>query len=148
MWRLIISTVSATCTEAVPVQESLWKFMRTTAAATSRGSAAKIIMLFLLALLLWRVLTPQSTPMGLHLIFLDLLLASHSTSLLWSPFRHTRNRGGLYFLSFGNPLYLSLYDSGWLVRMHEKRKGKRFNLLLYWISESGIRLSLFDLLGF
>lgn len=116
MWRLTISTVSATCTEGVPVQESLWKFMPTT--TTSRGPAVKIIRLFLLPLFLWLFLTPQSTLVVFHLSFLGILTVSHTTSPLWSPLHHTKNQGGYNF-------FFPFYESGWLVGMFWKRKGKR-----------------------
>jgi hypothetical protein len=119
MWRLTTSTVSATCTEAVPVQESLWKFMPTT--TTSRGPAVKIIRLFLLPLFLRLFLTPQSTLVVFHLSFLDLLLASHTTNPLWSPLHPTRNQGGYSFFFFFLPFFLC----GWLVGMFWKSKGKR-----------------------
>lgn len=121
MWRLTTSTVSATCTEAVPVQESLWKF--TPATTTSRGPAVKIIRLFLLPLVLWLLLTPQSTLVVFHLSFLDLLLVSHTTSPLWSPLHPTRNQGGYNFFFF----LLSLVS--WWERFG-KVKGKELKILV------------------
>jgi hypothetical protein len=124
MWRLTTSTVSATCTEAVPVQESLWKFMPTT--TTSRGPAVKIIRLFLLPLFLRLFLTPQSTLVVFHLSFLDLLLASHTTNPLWSPLHPTRNQGGYSFFFFFCP-FLSLV--GWW-ECFGKVKGKELKILV------------------
>jgi hypothetical protein len=106
MWHLTTSTVSATCIEGVPVQESLWKFIptmktSTTTITSSRGLAVKIIKLFLLLLPLlpWLFQTKQSTPLVFHLSFLDLLLLSNTTSLLWHPLHHTRNPGGYFSFS-------------------------------------------------
>lgn len=116
MWRLITSTVSATCTEAVPVQESLWKFMPTT--TTSRGPAVKIISLFLLPLFL----TPQSTLVPFHLSFLDLLPVSRTTiSLLLSPLHPTKNQGGYNFFPFTSLV-------GWW-ECFGKEQGKEFKIL-------------------
>ena len=115
MWRLITSTVSAICTEAVPVQESLWKFMPTT--TTSRGPAVKIISLFLLPLFL----TPQSTLVPFHLSFLDLLPVScTTTSPLLSPLHPTKNQGGYNFFP--------IYESGWW-ECFGKEQGKEFKIL-------------------
>lgn len=83
MWRLIRNTVSVTCTEAVPVQESMWKFMSTPTPTRGLAMIIIIIMLFLLHLL--QLLTPQSTTtMVLNLSFLELLLLCHTISPLFS----------------------------------------------------------------
>ena len=124
MWLLTISIASAICIEAVPVQESLWKFTptppppppppSTIASINSRG-LAMIVTLFLPLVLLWLFLIPQQGKMDLHPIFFLLLLSlSHTLNLSfllttlvsklqiltpWLPFPQIRNPGELKFES-------------------------------------------------
>lgn len=48
MWRLIRSTASVTCTEAVPVQESMWNFMSTTTTTTTTQPQTKGLVLIII----------------------------------------------------------------------------------------------------
>lgn len=80
MWRLTRSTVSAICTEDVPVQESMWKFMPT---PQPRGFAMTSIKLLLPChRQLCQFLTPHpSTRMFARLSLLNLLF-NHTINLL------------------------------------------------------------------
>lgn len=135
MWRLTRSTASATCTEAVPVQESMWNFMSTTTITTSttptitstKGLVSTIFNIIIIIIIvttimflqqLWQVQTPPRLTSLEEPLFFHTTLPLFLNTCLLIIFLQIRNPGLNSVISF---LYIIIF----LCLDLKKRKKKK-----------------------